>query len=243
MSDILVIGDSCRDVFVYCDAIRLAPDYPVPVLNVVNQTENPGMAMNVKRNISSFLPCDIYTNSNWYNITKTRYVHEKTNHMFFRVDTTDKIDRVNIERLNFSAYSLVVISDYNKGYLTEYDIEHICRLCPDKVFLDTKKVLGNWAMYAKYIKINDYEYKRSEQFLTPPLEDKIIRTVGGDGCIFQKIRYEADKVEVKDSSGAGDSFMAALAVSYKKDQDIIKAIKYANIKAAEVVKQRGVTII
>ena len=31
-TDILVIGESCRDVFIYCDANRLCPDVPVPVL-------------------------------------------------------------------------------------------------------------------------------------------------------------------------------------------------------------------
>ena len=40
MKDILVIGDSCRDVYVYCETNRLAPDVPVPVLNVLYQNEN-----------------------------------------------------------------------------------------------------------------------------------------------------------------------------------------------------------
>jgi hypothetical protein len=43
MKKILVIGDGCRDVFVYCETQRLAPDVPVPVLNVVHQVENPAL--------------------------------------------------------------------------------------------------------------------------------------------------------------------------------------------------------
>ena len=75
MKSILVIGDSSRDVFVYCDALRLCPDVPVPVLNIKSQTENPGMAANVHRNIQkSWGECHIATNSNWHEITKTRYV-------------------------------------------------------------------------------------------------------------------------------------------------------------------------
>ena len=74
MKKILVIGDSSRDVFVYCDALRLCPDVPVPVLNIKDQTENPGMAKNVHRNIKSLHDeCSILTNTNWYDITKTRY--------------------------------------------------------------------------------------------------------------------------------------------------------------------------
>ena len=34
MSRVLVVGESCKDVFVYCDAMRLAPDVPVPVLRL-----------------------------------------------------------------------------------------------------------------------------------------------------------------------------------------------------------------
>ena len=98
MKDILIIGDSCRDIFVYCDSYRLAPDVPVPILNVKNQTENSGMAKNVQRNINQYMECDIITNSNWYDVTKTRYVHDKTNHMFCRVDSNTNIP--NIENIN-----------------------------------------------------------------------------------------------------------------------------------------------
>jgi bifunctional ADP-heptose synthase (sugar kinase/adenylyltransferase) len=55
MKNLLIIGDSCRDIFVYCDALRLAPDYPVPILNIVDQSENAGMAKNVQRNIQKYV--------------------------------------------------------------------------------------------------------------------------------------------------------------------------------------------
>jgi len=87
MGKILVIGESCKDVFVYCDAKRLAPDVPVPVLNIIRQTENPGMAGNVVANIKSLQPDSIVSIINQpEHITKTRYVDIKTNHMFIRVD-------------------------------------------------------------------------------------------------------------------------------------------------------------
>ena len=115
MKNILVIGDSSRDVFVYCDALRLCPDVPVPVLNVKSQSENPGMAKNVQMNIKSIWDnCDIITNDNWYDITKTRYVHSASNHTFFRVDIPHKIPRLDISTINYSDYDLIVISDYDK---------------------------------------------------------------------------------------------------------------------------------
>ena len=44
MSKVLVIGDSCTDVFVYGDIDRIAPEAPVPVIKTLYQKENPGMA-------------------------------------------------------------------------------------------------------------------------------------------------------------------------------------------------------
>jgi len=241
MKNILIIGESCRDIFVYCDASRLAPDFPVPVLNIINQTENVGMAKNVQRNIQTHMECDILTNSNWQSITKTRYVHENTNHMFFRVDSTTKMDSINLKDIDLD-YKLVVISDYNKGFLSDSDIAWICNNHPN-VFIDSKKAIGEWANNAKYIKINDYEYRKSKPTLSPLLESKIIHTMGGDGCEFQGKRYRVKKVDVKDTSGAGDSFMAALSIKYFETQDIQKSIEFANKCASEVVKHRGVTVI
>lgn len=241
MKDLLIVGDSCRDIFVYCDTLRLAPDYPVPILNILDQSENAGMAKNVQRNIQKYMNCDIMTNSNWHDITKIRYVHEKTNHMFFRVDKQCVIPRINLEELDLD-YRVIVISDYNKGFLDESDIEYICER-HSNVFLDTKKILGNWACKSKYIKINDYEYTNSKPYLTPALETRIIHTMGGSGCEFKGKRYKVKRVDVKDTSGAGDSFMAGLVIKYMETEDIVQSIQFANICAAEVVKHRGVTVI
>lgn len=241
MSRILVIGESSRDVFVYCDALRLCPDLPVPVVNINNQTENPGMARNVYRNIKSILnECDILSNANWNHITKTRYVDEKTNHMFLRVDSPHDIPRIDLSDISYQ-YEIIVISDYNKGYLSEEDIAEICSNHKN-VFIDTKKTLGAWVKQAAYIKINDYEYRHSEKYIDESIRTKVIRTMGADGCEFQGVRYPVKKVEVRDSSGAGDTFMAGLVVKYLETNSIIKSIKFANQCASKIVTQRGVTV-
>lgn len=242
MKKILVIGDSSRDVFVYCDAVRLCPDVPVPVLNILDQQENPGMAKNVYRNIKNLISdCDMVTNNNWYDITKTRYVHKNSNHMFFRVDTTQSIPRIDTSNIDYD-YDTIVISDYDKGFLTEDDINEICFKHPN-VFLDTKKILGTWAQHAKYIKINDYEYQNSKPYMSPELKNKIIHTMGSDGCEYNDVIYPVNRVDVKDVSGAGDSFISGLVVKYYETDDIIQSIKFANECASEVVKYRGVTTI
>lgn len=243
MKKILIIGESCRDIFVYCKAERLAPDLPIPVLGIVEQKENPGMAANVERNIKSIFPhVDLHTNEKWREVTKTRYMHCDTNHMFIRVDTDHHIPRANIKNIPLSKYDIIAISDYNKGFLHEEDIAHIAG-SHNNVFIDTKKRLGDWAEGAKFIKINNYEYERSKPYLSPALEDKIIHTKGGHGAIFKRKIYPVKMVEVKDTSGAGDSFFAALLVKYAETEDIEKAIMFANECASEVVKHKGVTVI
>jgi len=244
MKKILVLGESCRDIFVYCHAERLAPDLPVPVLSVTHQTENPGMAANVKQNIKSIFPAvDLYTNDSWERVTKTRYMHRTTNHMFIRVDTDHRIPRVAIEQVPFAKYDVIAISDYNKGFLTEKDIQHVCEN-HDTVFIDTKKLLGDWAAKAKYIKINNYEYERSKPHISKVLAKKIIYTKGDQGAYHRRKNYPVkQKIEVKDVTGAGDTFFAALVVKYIQTRDIERAIAFANKCASEVVKHKGVTTI
>ena len=48
---ILVIGDSCKDIFIYGKANRLCPEAPVPVINYTHTITKPGMAANVEDNL------------------------------------------------------------------------------------------------------------------------------------------------------------------------------------------------
>ena len=48
---------------------------------------------------------------------------------------------------------------------------------------------------------------------------------------------------MKDSSGAGDAFLAALVVEYVRSEDIEKSIVFANECASQVVQHRGVSVI
>jgi|TARA_Y100000310_G_scaffold112746_1_gene111274 D-beta-D-heptose 7-phosphate kinase/D-beta-D-heptose 1-phosphate adenosyltransferase len=242
---VLVIGDSCKDVYVYGKCERLCPDAPVPVFMPLRKEENQGMAGNVRRNLQSLgIECDIVTNES--EVTKTRYVEEKTNHMIIRIDSgEEKIQRINnLHLVNFKDYDAVVISDYNKGFLTEEDI-HIAAHNHELVFLDTKKWLGDWAQDITFIKINEIEYKKTYHTIKDKkwILENLIITVGSRGCVYKDKTYPVEKVEIKDLSGAGDSFLAALVYGYLKNRDIGKSIKFANRCATQVVQQKGVTII
>jgi bifunctional ADP-heptose synthase (sugar kinase/adenylyltransferase) len=242
LSQVLVIGETCVDIFVYCEAGRLAPDFPVPVLSRLHEISNPGMAKNVQLNLQALgLECDLSTNESWKTVTKTRYVHEATNHMFLRVDTSHDIPPLR-DIPSLDVYDAVVIADYDKGFLSRNQIAEICKR-HDMVFLDTKKPLGAWAMDARFIKINDFEYGRSLPLTPPELESKLIHTLGAGGAQYHGKTIAVEPVEIKDSSGAGDAFMAAFVSRFLETQDVYASIDFANTCASGVVRKRGVTVI
>ena len=96
MSKILVIGDSCTDIFRYGEVNRIAPEAPIPVLKPQKETSNPGMAGNVVTNLKA-LKVDVDFITNKKEIRKIRYVCSKYNHPLLRVDENDTCDRIDIE--------------------------------------------------------------------------------------------------------------------------------------------------
>ena len=242
---VLVIGDSCRDVFVYGKCDRLAPAAPVPVFVPLYSKDNKGMAGNVSENLLSLgINTSIITNKK--DITKTRYVDEKTNHIVIRIDSNEeKIDRIkNMDKIIFKNYDAIVISDYNKGFLQEEDIAFISKQHP-LVFMDTKKLLGDWARDIDYIKINEEEYGKTKHLIEDAewIEDKLIVTVGSRGCCYKDSTLPVQKVEIKDLTGAGDTFMAGLVCKYLETKNILDALIYANECATQVVQQKGVNTV
>ena len=252
---ILIVGDSCTDVFVYGEITRLSPEAPVPVFNPLRQRENDGMARNVANNVEA-LNVTIHTITNKNDIRKVRYVDKKSNQLVLRVDEHDYCDRISEETLiqiknnecqpsmsNKTTVDAIIISDYCKGFLQEEDIQYICEN-NDNVFVDTKKKLGDWVGGADYHKINSIEYERNKDFLQDnDIINKTIITKGNEGCLFQGKIYPTEDVPVKDISGAGDTFLAGLVVEYVKTNDIIKAIAFAQECTKIVVQKHGVSAV
>jgi len=252
---ILVIGEVCTDVFIYGEIKRLSPEAPVPVLNPVKEISNDGMAKNVLNNVAA-LKVEVFSVTNKNSIRKVRYVDYKSNQLVLRVDEHDFCDRIEKDVLlgikdNVSYMSLagkftfdaIIISDYCKGFLKEDDIQYICENNKN-VFVDTKKELGDWINSATYIKINSLEYDKNTKFFeSSNVIDKTIVTKGNEGCLFQSKIYPTEDVPVKDISGAGDTFIAALVVEYIKSNDIIKAINFAQECTKIVVQKHGVSTV
>jgi len=245
MNKVLVIGDSCRDTHVYGKCERICPDAPVPVFVPLFEKQNLGMAGNVYQNVVS-LGVPAILKSNNVVIEKKRFVEEKTNHMFLRVDSGEEnIKRISDLTLDFiSQFELIIISDYNKGFLFKEDIKFICDNHP-MVFIDTKKLIGDYCRNCKYIKINKVEHKTSSEYINKNAwtEKKIIRTIGERGCELDGKLYPVEKVEIKDLCGAGDTFLASLCVEFLKTKNIHRALEFANECATKVVQMKGVNVI
>ena len=249
---VLIIGDSCKDIFVYGYINRLTPEAPVPVFNPNRELSNDGMAKNVANNVEA-LGCTIYTITNPNSIKKVRYVDEKSKQLVLRVDEHDYCDRVAVElpkgnkcRIGLGGeveVGAIIVSDYCKGFLHEDDIEYIAKNNIN-VFVDTKKELGDWINDVDYLKINSSEYESNKKFFKDnDIMDKTIVTKGNEGCLFQGRIYPTEDVLVKDISGAGDTFIAGLVVKYLKTNDIEKAIDFAQECTKIVVQKHGVSTV
>jgi D-beta-D-heptose 7-phosphate kinase/D-beta-D-heptose 1-phosphate adenosyltransferase len=238
--NVLLIGDSCIDEYKIGTVDRLSPEAPVPVIKIVDSYTIPGMASNVYSNLSALgVEPDFITNDAI--IKKTRYIDKRSGQHLLRVDDESDIvpwsGRIHLSPIG--SYDAVVISDYNKGFLTYEHIENIIRTVNCPVFIDTKKQdLSRFSAPNAYIKINELEYKN--RFSIP---QNLIVTLGERGAMLKRSQTETifgtKLVEVMDVCGCGDTFLSALAAQYLFTKDIEKAIIFANVAAGITVQHRG----
>lgn len=246
----LVIGEKCRDIFVYGEVARLSPEAPVPIFKPLRTVENEGMANNVYNNLFSLIEkkATIVGHFSSGGIKKTRLVEEKSNHYFIRIDENDRVDPIVINDYLIKIIKgadCILISDYDKGFLTLPDIWKICKEKRKEavVFLDSKKELTSGIIDSvDFVKLNEYEYKKNI-LQSETHKEKIIITLGAKGARYNNQDFPSIKKITNDVSGAGDTFLAALAFYYMERRDIKYAIERANKAASEVVSERGVSVI
>jgi bifunctional ADP-heptose synthase (sugar kinase/adenylyltransferase) len=245
MNRVLVIGEQCDDIFIYGDTPRLSPEGPAPVFIPTREVYNGGMGMNVMGNLIA-LNIDVDFEHQQSPITKTRHIHEPSNTLLLRIDEEKNIDNIGdrLSKIDFWEYPMVVVSDYNKGFLTEEDIAYIGFKHPN-VICDTKKKLGDWCKDLRFIKLNRSEFENNKQFIEENdwILEKLIITLDKDGCMYNNTMYPTEKVEIMDISGAGDTFVAGFVKEFLDTEDIPKSIQFGNRCSAQVVQKRGVTTI
>lgn len=243
--NITVIGELGKDVFVYGESKRLSPEAPVPVFTPFYTEENPGMAGNVVENLKSL---DDSLIINFIHqpeiIIKTRYVDDKSNHMFIRVDEGE----THIEPLVLNDQCIdmikesdaVIVSDYNKGFLSKEVLKEITYHSHFSI-MDTKKKIDNEILSCfNFVKLNESEFLKHD--FDSYWLNKILVTLGSKGAKYiDQVYPSPDPKETIDVSGAGDTFTSAFTIKYLETKDIPKSIIFANEMASIVVSKRGVT--
>lgn len=243
MTKVLVVGELCEDIFIYGECKRLCPEAPVPVMNPVQTVQNKGMSGNVVENLRA-LDDNLYIDhwSQTERVIKTRFVDVKTNHMFLRLDDGESLISPlthSNERLNsIKDYDLVIVSDYNKGFLDDQWLKYLGKFANLSI-LDSKRKLSKEVVDSfTFVKLNEKEANNNLELKN---NKNIIVTLGERGAEFEGITYNSpNPKETIDVSGAGDTFTASFILAYYKTHDVEQSIIFANEKSSIVVSKRGV---
>ena len=178
---------------------------------------------------------------------KTRYYVD--NHNFMREDNEEKfLSQYSAIKREFiikivQDYELIILSDYQKGFISPENLEFLIKLCNEKsipLFIDTK--IKNFRIFknAFCLKINITEFNNlfsnyliSDKEDIDCIKDKIsqarvesniknlVVTLGDKGSVASSKEDTyfavANKVEMVDITGAGDAFVSALVFSFYRD--------------------------
>jgi len=232
---ILLIGDDCVDTYRFGKVTRISPEAPVPIFEGQYVITKDGMAGNVKNNLEN-LGCVVdYLHGD--TSRKERLIDERSKQHILRIDNDKQSVPILVDCEMVKNYDAVIISDYNKGTVT-YELVKQLRLdFPGPIFVDTKK--SDLAQFEGcFVKVNKTERNKATSV---PSSQWLIVTYGGDGAVWDGWVFSAEIVgDVTDVTGAGDTFVAALAYKYLESKKVTDAIKFANKAAALTVQHVGV---
>jgi len=264
--DIVVIGDVLIDEYIVGSTNRVSPEAPVPVVNEQERFRRMGGAANVFRIIRENASSNVYLIGGFSNSDqeffgkgafncfpshtniKTRIV--SNDQQIVRVDKETKHNvafydiKEVLDDIDLNSIGLVVLSDYNKGVLQQGDTQKLIEylsIYGIPVFVDTKDKFSKYKG-AHVIKANEKEFVDYFE----PVSSYYIQTLGKNGCklftddSLQVVKdYESEKVNVSDVTGAGDTFLAFLAIYFNEQWDINHAIEMANKAAGLSVQHLG----
>ena len=174
-------------------------------------------------------------------ITKTRFVDTNSGYQFMRLDETPEVTSITSAEVKMALMHInpdaIVISDYDKGYISDENLWLLCNNINRPVFVDTKKR----RLFQKdnvYWKINKKEYDDLVQDHLPD-NSHLIVTLGSAGASWNGLIFKPEPVKVFDVCGAGDTFMASLVYKFLKTKDMGASIEFANKAAAISVTHPG----
>jgi len=171
----------------------------------------------------------------------------------------DQIDKALSER----DYNGIILQDYNKGVMTPTVISQICSMAKDRslpLFVDPKH--KNFWMYkgVALFKPNLNEIKNAvSEFGKDSLEEMLVNSAAklncgllmctmadkGIACVKNgKVNiYPTSRVAVIDVSGAGDSALSIMALSYLLGYDVDEIALLSNLGGKIACMKSGVSVI
>tara|TARA_Y100000996_G_C22517057_1_gene640840 strand:+ start:573 stop:1427 length:855 start_codon:yes stop_codon:yes gene_type:complete len=282
MKKIAVIGDSILDKYTFHTSNRMSPEAPVPVAEKIDSSYSIGGAGLVAKKLTEGANVvDLYSQigknsygeifkklSNKINIIdfaeinfeltmKDRFI--LNDEYFLRIDK-DYIESPNINKVikkfteNAETYNACMITDYNKGFVSERmykEIINICKLNNIQTFFDPN--INNKFNFTNvdFIKLNlseAYDISSTdsiEESLKYFEREKItpIITQSSDGAVSsidnRTIKVNAPDIKAIDVSGCGDIFFAVFVSNYISNYDVEISMNLAVTEATEYVKYFG----
>jgi hypothetical protein len=140
--------------------------------------------------------------------------------------------------IDLEEFDIVIVSDYDKGFLTNEMITSIGRNSRLSI-LDSKRKLTNQIIESfTFVKLNESEYNQNKGLIN---KDNIIVTLGSKGTQYNDVIYPSpNPQETIDVSGAGDTFTSSFILKYFETKNIYQSIEFANKMSSIVVSKRGV---
>lgn len=251
MKRVLVVGDLIIDQYVFGHATRLCPEGPVPVIVPTKYEDRTGGAGLVAQQLETLIGREHVNFLNGSTSKKQRIFAD--DRLICRVDKDQEIHTSNVALAENWAYrgvipmlhrtdkfrcDLLIISDYGKGAFTEESAKMILAAAKVPVLVDAK---NNFHWYRGAFAAFPNE---TEMIGIGIWTSNIIRKLGARGCSVngQIVPLETEH-PVRDTTGAGDIFLAAFAAKFLSTDDLVECAKFANRVAARSVEFVGTHVV
>lgn len=287
---VLVIGDVMLDRYIIGKVSRISPEAPVPVLEIQREELKGGGASNVFLNLKAlgsepFLFSVIGNDLEGKELkkilgekgvfliedpsrpttVKTRVIAHHQQVVRMDRENPAKISDVIVEKMlkiiNLEDFDGILISDYNKGVISEALMLKILELkkMEAKIFVDPKveniSLFKNVTLispnHGEAERITGIKMKRNEDFIEGARKIKgmlnckyVVITRGEEGMTFLDEENKGGHLptkarEVYDVTGAGDTVISILTLSLLSHASLSEACELANYGASIAVSRLG----
>ena len=173
-----------------------------------------------------------------------------------RLNTSLETKIINFVKKNIKKYSLLIVSDYNKGLISPKIFKKITELfIKEKKIIITNPKKENLKFYhgSNIIVPNQKEFNnffkkkisftnKVKKFFSNKNLEHLIITRGAKNLIHidkkRKFFYKIKKIKIFDVTGASDTFIALLSLNIFKKENIKKSIMLATLGATNVVQKQ-----